>query len=363
MTDSFHNSTTSLVSVIVPLYNQQRHIRKCIRSIMKQTYNTLEIIIVNDGSSDRSQEVVQRLATIDNRIILINQTNKGVAEARKTGYQFASGEWIVFVDSDDSLPKDSIETLYAAANQYGVDVVCGNACRQWGVLKKHFSSFPRSMETRVIRSPELFESFYLSFFGVNLFPVNVWGKIYRKRTIDIAMEDKDVFLSPRLHMGEDEAFNLNVFPYISSIFCLDKCVYNYRVGGLTSNYNKFLTDLLDFGDYRIDLLDRYNYSLGYVPLFIEYVNILISHIQQSLEYRIFTRQDAFAWLNEELDKRYLVQRMDSFFLHETDCPMKCRIAISRNLDEIVSLAEKRKKHITPKTLVRRALRQLTRLFH
>lgn len=330
---------------------------------MKQTYNALEIIIVNDGSTDRSPESIQSLAAKDKRIILINQTNRGVAEARKTGYQSASGEWIVFVDSDDSLPKDSIEKLYVAANKYEVDVVCGNACRQWGAYKKPYSAFPRNMEMRVIRFPEMFSSFYLSFFGVNLFPVNVWGKIYRKRTIDKAMEDKDVFLSPRLHMGEDEAFNLNVFPFISSFFCLNKSVYNYRVGGLTSNYNRFLTDLLVFGDYRIDLLDRYNYSSGYTSLFIEYVNILISHIQQSLEYKVWTRKEALAWLNEELDNRYLMRRMDSFFLHETDCPEKCKLAISRNIDEIVSIAEKRMKQITPKTIVKRAIRVLTQSFH
>jgi len=330
---------------------------------MKQTYPALEIIIVNDGSTDRSQEITENLAATDQRIRLINQTNKGVAEARKTGYLSASREWLVFVDADDSLPKDSIENLHAAADGHGVDVVCGNARRQWGAFKKHYPAFPRSMETRVIRSPELFDSFDLSFFGVNRFPVNAWGKIYRKSTVDKAMEDKDVFLTPRLHMGEDEAFNVNVFPYLSSFFYLDKCVYNYRVGGLTSNYNRFLTDLLDFGDYRIDLLDRYHYRLGYTPLFIEYVNILISHIQQCMEYGNMTRKDAVAWLTEELDHRYLVKRMASFFADETDCPEKCKMVLSRNIDKIVSLAEEKTKHITPKTIVKRTLRVLSRLTH
>lgn len=329
---------------------------------MKQTHNTLEIIIVNDGSSDRSQEVVQSLATIDNRIILINQPNKGVAEARKTGYQSASGEWIVFVDSDDSLPKDSIENLYAAANEHGVDVVCGSACRQWGALKKHYSSFPRSMDMREIRSPELFESFYLSFFGVNLFPVNIWGKIYRKRTIDKAMEDKDVFLSPRLHMGEDEAFNLNVFPYISSFYCLDKSVYNYRVGGITSNYNRFLTDLLDFGDFRIDLLDHYHYDAGYVPLFIEYVNILISHIQQGLEYGVWYQDEAKQWLLQELEGRYLVQRMTDYFKDNSDIPNKCRMILVRNVDRLFSLAEVKMKQNRGRFFAKKVLRLLSAWF-
>lgn len=349
----------ALISVIVPLYNQQRYIKKCVGSIIKQTYQNLEIIIVNDGSSDKSLQIVQKLASFDCRISIVSQKNKGEAEARKTGYLNASGEWIVFVDSDDALPIDSIELLYSAAVSHHVDLVCGDYYRQWGPLKKYTHAFPRDFAMREIRSPELFVSYYLSFFGVNLIPVNAWGKIYKKSVIDKAMERIDVFLTPRLHMGPDETFNLHVFPYVSSLLCLDKSIYFYRFGGITSKYNKYLTELLDFGDYRIGLLDHYRYEAGYIPLFIEYVNILISHIQQGLEYGVWCRDDARQWLLQELEGRYLVQRMTDYFKDNSDIPNKCELVLVRNVDGLLALAEGKRKQNRWRIFAKKVLRQLS----
>jgi hypothetical protein len=173
------------------------------------------------------------------------------------------------------------------------------------------------------------------------------------------MEDRDAFLTPRLHMGEDEAFNLNIFPFISSVFCLDKSIYNYRVGGLTSNYNRFLTDLLDFCDYRIDLLDHYHYDAGYVPLFIEYVNILISHIQQGLEYGVWCQDEAKQWLLQELEGRYLVQRMTDYFKDNSDIPDKCRMILVRNVDRLFTLAEVKMKQNRGRIFAKKVLRLLS----
>ena len=326
---------------------------------MRQTYHTLEIIIVNDGSTDRSQEIIQELASLDGRITIVYQTNKGEAEARKNGYLNASGKWLVFVDSDDSIPIDSIEVLYSAAVSHNVDIVCGDYHRQWGPLKKYSHAFPRDLAMREIRLPELLNSYYLSFFGVNLLPVNAWGKIYKKRVIDKAMECMDVFLTPRLHMGPDEAFNLQVFPYVSSMLCVDKSIYLYRFGGITSKYNKYLTELLDFGDFRIGLLDHYHYDAGYVPLFIEYVNILISHIQQGLEYGVWCRDEAKQWLLQELEGRYLVQRMTDYFKDNSDIPDKCRIILVRNVNRLFSLAEVKMKQNRGRILAKKVLRLLS----
>lgn len=327
-----------LVSVVVPVYNQERYVGKCLRSIIRQTHTRLEIIVVDDGSTDNSLKKVQRYADCDKRISVLSQVNGGVALARKNGYLRATGNWIVFVDSDDYLPADSIESLLSVACSKNVDIVCGDGRRKMGPVFKYMSTFPRNLGMRTITKPELFDSYYVSFFGINIFPVTVWGKIIRKSVIDRAMTDVDLFLTPPLHRAQDEAFSMQLLPFLSSYFCLEKPVYVYRFGGITTG-NKYLTELLDFGDYRIGLLDTFGYEKGYSPLFIEYVNILLTYIQQGLEFNSWDTSEAAKWLDKELEDRYLVQRMKAFFMDKTEVPMKCRMVINHDVAGLVRLAE------------------------
>lgn len=363
MTHSALSTNDALISVIVPLYNQKRYIKSCLRSVIRQTYRNLEIIVVNDGSTDNSLSIVQQLASLDTRILVINQANGGEAAARKRGYQSASGAWVVFVDSDDLLPADSIESLYSAAVSYHVDVVCGDFFRKWGPVNKYSFAFPRNMAGRPIYMPELFSSYYLSFFGINLYPVNAWGKIYRKDVIDRAMAHSDIFMLPPLHMGPDEAFNLQLFPYLNSVFALEKSVYMYRFGGMTSGYNPYLTELLDFGDFRLGLLDHYKYDIGYQPLFIEYTNILLTHIQQGLIYGKWDAGQAKQWLQNELDNRYLVQRMQAYYAQKGEIPNKCQMVLTRDLDRLVRVSEVAVKHQRLRYLGKVLISKVSRLFN
>lgn len=358
MPTSRFNDSPDLISVVVPFFNEQRYLGKCLKSIIGQSYKNLEIIVVNDGSTDSSPEIVRQFAASDKRVVLVNQANCGRAAARKSGYLNATGSWIVFVDSDDYLPVDSIEALYSASQEHHADVVCGDFWRKWGLLRRYRPAFPREMGMRAICSPELFSSYYLSFFGVNLFPVNVCGKIYRKDILDRVMKQVDIFMTPPLRRAQDEALNVLLFPHLSSIYCLEKAVYVYRFGGITSG-NRYLTDLLDFGDFRIGLLDKYHYDAGYSPLFVEYVNILITNIQLGLEFRTWTVDEAKQWLREELDGRYLVKRMENHFLQRTEIPDKCRKAIDRDIDGILGLVsakleQQRLRSLAKKILLRKA---------
>lgn len=331
-----------LVSVIVPVYNQHRNIRKCLRSVSKQTCRNLEIIVVDDGSNDDSLALIEKEAKKDMRIKVLSQPNGGVASARRKGYLASRGKWIVFVDSDDMLPRDGIAALFAVAIEKDVDVVCGDSYRKWGVMRRYAQSFPDSMVGGVIRNPELFDSYYVSFFGVNLYPVTVWSKLYRKRVIDEAFARQDLFMTPPIHHGEDEAFNLLLFPFLKSICCIRKPVYVYRYGGVTSRYHSRLIELLDFSDFRINLLDEYGYDAGYKYLFIEYANILVSHVEQSLVYGVWTREQAIAWLEEELANRYLVSRMTEYYKdRKEDAVDKCREVMNGDSERIVARAQQR----------------------
>lgn len=114
------------VSIVIPVYNNESYVEKCIRSVLEQTYRNLEIIIINDGSTDKSGEILQKLAEEDKRILLVTQKNAGVSAARNKGIELATGEYLTFIDGDDYVDSDYIEKLYCCACEKKADmVICG----------------------------------------------------------------------------------------------------------------------------------------------------------------------------------------------------------------------------------------------
>jgi glycosyltransferase involved in cell wall biosynthesis len=114
-----------LISIIIPVYNTSKYIDKCLTSILNQTYNNLEIIIIDDGSTDNSKEIINKYQTIDNRIIYYHQENSGVAKARNIGLKLLKGNYFVFIDSDDYIDKTFIEKLYNSIDNNILMTICG----------------------------------------------------------------------------------------------------------------------------------------------------------------------------------------------------------------------------------------------
>ncbi len=110
------------VSVVVPIYNVEKYLPKCIESIQMQTYNNLEIILVNDGSTDSCLKICEKYKKLDKRVIIINKENGGLSDARNFGIEKATGKWITFIDSDDYVEKDYIETLMSLSDSDDYDV-------------------------------------------------------------------------------------------------------------------------------------------------------------------------------------------------------------------------------------------------
>lgn len=113
-----------VISVIIPVYESEKYIEKCLQSVCKQTYQYLEIICVDDGSKDDSGRILDEMATIDKRIKVVHQKNNGESYARNVGLSLATGAWITFVDNDDWLDPDMYRQLIEAAHVYGSDIVC-----------------------------------------------------------------------------------------------------------------------------------------------------------------------------------------------------------------------------------------------
>ena len=126
------------VSVIIPVYNCKEYLSDCLNSLQKQTFKNIEIIIVNDGSTDGSKDIILDYAAGDNRIKYFEQVNSGVSASRNKGFEISSGEYIIFVDSDDWVSPDYIEKLYNALIKEGCDIsvcsVLNCSCRIWQAL-------------------------------------------------------------------------------------------------------------------------------------------------------------------------------------------------------------------------------------
>lgn len=329
-----------MTSVIVPIYNQERHLRKCLKSILSQSYSDLEVILVNDGSTDHSLQIAQDYASKDNRISIINKKNEGVAFARRDGHSIAKGKYIMFVDSDDYLPKNAVSYLHEIIERENVDIVIGQTKRKIGFFLKNYSPCPSNMINTKIALPGLWDNYYISYFGINILPVSMWGKIYRKSTIDKALKETDLFSKEIGNIGEDEFFNLKLHPFLNNIYITDETVYIYRFGGITCKYNPRLNELLTFSDIRLELLDHYNYSKGYGPLFTEYRNYLFSEISQRIEYLHQEEKDITTFLYSEFQNRKTFIRM-ALYYEKRECSNNTRLILSKDYHGIYTLIKDR----------------------
>ena len=216
----------SLVSVVIAVYNGQNVIQDAIRSVQNQSYQNLEIIVVDDGSLDKTYSVVQLMANEDTRIKLIKQKNSGVSAARNKGIENASGKYICFLDADDTYSKEYIAQMVNCMTEYECQlVICGyiEGKKEWKYNKLGRFSGQKICE----------EIFLL---GENHRIFNpCWNKIF---LLDI-IRQYDVRFPVGMEMGEDEEFVLRYMVNISDFFVLDQALYNYSISDSSITSKQF----------------------------------------------------------------------------------------------------------------------------
>lgn len=194
------------ISIIVPIYNSEDTIGDCIESLIKQSFSHIDIILVNDGSSDQSGSICDDYQTKDDRIQVIHQSNKGRTEARHVGVQHAKGEWVAFVDSDDRLPETAIADLYEETSD-DTDIILGNG---YTLAEEHRNTIPMS------------DFRHLAVRGEGSIGVP-WGSLYRKEKLTHYLFD----LPRNIIMGEDYIFWLRlVFSTDKPVKIVYKSVYD-----------------------------------------------------------------------------------------------------------------------------------------
>lgn len=164
------------LSIIVPIYNSEKYLNKCIDSLTNQTINDIEIILINDGSTDNSLRICEELAQKDSRIIVIDQENSGQSKARNIGMTHASGKFITFVDSDDWVDENYYEKLVNACEKYDADIACASIIRE----RKNYKKFRiKYCEEKIITQvQEKIDTAKVP----NM--CYVWNKVYRKNFLE-----------------------------------------------------------------------------------------------------------------------------------------------------------------------------------
>lgn len=284
-----------MISIIVPVFHTQKTLRKCFNSICNQNYPFFELIIVIDGTDDiqvKCLDYCKSYQLKDERITIIVQENAGVDRARFAGLKAAKGEFVTFVDADDWLEPNALSSIIEIMNEDDYDVVLFSSFKCLGPIKKR-RNLPKSGP---ISTPELFDKYYMSFFGWNILPVSIWGKLYRRETLE-----KSSLTPSGFAMGEDLIFNMSLFPYLNKIFLLNKPYYNYRFGGMTSRYNPhLLKDLKAQFVLKLLAIDKYSYHQADNPARIEMVNVLHSDIIQRIIYFNNSKESIVESISKEI---------------------------------------------------------------
>ena len=242
-----------LISVIVPIYMIDRYVGLCIESIINQTYNNLEIILVDDGGKDRCPEICDLYAKKDSRIKVIHKPNGGLVAARKTGLQQSNGKYISYVDGDDWIGKGFIEGLYTIAKTSGADIVCAGQSRD---LFSQSVSFGNALPTGIYEGEKLKELWKsMISFGEYYRPgisTYVWNKLFKR---EIIMESQ-YNVDNRISIGEDAAVTYPALLKSYSVAVVDNVAYHYR-----QREDSMLKQSTRYGDEAQKLLYLYEYLI------------------------------------------------------------------------------------------------------
>ena len=239
------------ISVIIPVYNEEKHLSKCLDSVISQTLEDIEIICIDDGSNDASQDILKKYEESDMRIKVITQRHQGLPSARNTGLATAKGEYIGFVDSDDWIEPNTYEYAYQKMKQYDVDMVC------WGANV--------ITEDDYVISPDYLDYQKIHLTGIRPYDayaymnstVNIWNKLFKS---SIIMDNNIRFLDN--YIFEDNDFLAKYVLFCKNVFYSDQYLYNHL------KHQNSITG---------DIANRKNQHLIYIDLYISTYDFYKEH--------------------------------------------------------------------------------------
>lgn len=290
-----------IVSIIIPVYNVESFLEECLDSVCSQTYTALDIVCVNDGSTDSSLYILNKYEKRDSRIKVVSKDNGGLSSARNAGLQLCKGEYILFVDSDDILVPNAVEIMMSELNNTKSDVLVFGA-----------ELFPKeniensglvsllSPEKQTYQGAEITETMIFDVGCCNIF---VWNKLFKRSALCDIIFDEDILL------GEDRCYLFDVFPKVQKVSIINDKLYLYR--------QKVLSSLT--GTYRNRQLERTEWKIRIIEhilkrWFTQYPNITPRAQQHLIEW----------------SRKYIERSIEGLEIIEAQ-------RISNKLDDIISL--------------------------
>lgn len=226
-----------MISIIIPVYNVENYLRRCLDSCLFQTYTNIEIIAINDGSNDNSGIILDEYSQKDYRIRVIHKKNEGVYKARMVGLENMKGNYFCFLDSDDYIPNDCLKLLHDEFLNTNADIVFGNYVEfndENKITEKKF------VTKRIFSSQEYIENILL-----DKLPSNLWGKLYRKKLFDNKIEETT------FKLGEDTVLLIQFLVKCNKIASVEKSIYNYYQRADSAVHLKRPNYIADMYFYRI----------------------------------------------------------------------------------------------------------------
>lgn len=289
----------SKISVIIPIYNAEPYLKRCLDSIINQTYKNIEIVCINDGSKDNSLQILKEYQNQDERIIIIDKYNEGVSSARNDGINKSTGKYITFVDSDDWLELDAIETLYNTIIEKNVDVVRANYYKNFEYEKNaSVSDLGNLSNVKFNTSEETFAAEVVDKFLSGKIPCFLWLLLVKREAVlKTSLFKKDIQLM------EDTIFYVELLSSIEEIYFLDKPTYHYYSNQNSCTrapeyYIRNMYNIVRVNKYIKEILlsGRYNEPSRIKMLNSIHTNMIINYI--------------FIMYKSNMDKKELINELD-----------------------------------------------------
>lgn len=295
-----------LISIIVPVYNSEKTLCRCVDSILNQTFTDWELLLIDDGSKDRSGEICDEYAANDCRIKTFHKVNAGVSSARNLGLDNANGKWITFVDSDDCVDSVFLKKAECYLNNADL-IVLGMA-----FLNNNYRKAPLTITVDIYESPHIIDEQLCE-----LYMMTCWGKYYK---LDI-IKNYDIHFNEELKIGEDTEFVLHYLKFTKKIQFVNSSCYFYNETDYGNLYKyaldaksfirhmffilKQLDDLKCLEEYEFTLLDRL--------LKVYYSRLFFVNLCYKISYVDFMKEHDYC---KELKKLYVADSYKKkFFLH------------------------------------------------